>query len=58
MNPLKRLNEYFEDKSKPFLIIVNIAILLGIGLVDYFTGYEMKLSLSYVEVERPRVSLS
>jgi hypothetical protein len=43
MNLLKRLTEYFENKPKPFLIIVNIALLLCIGLVAYVTGYKMSL---------------
>jgi hypothetical protein len=43
MDILKQLTEYFENKSKPFLIMVNIALLLCIGLVAYVTGYEMSL---------------
>jgi len=48
MKQLKQLTEYFENKSKPFLIIVNIFILLCIGLVDYVTGYEIGISLFYL----------
>ena len=48
MNLLKRLNDYFEDKPKPSLIIINMAILLCIGLIDYLTGYEVGISLFYL----------
>jgi signal transduction histidine kinase len=48
MNLLKRFNDYFEDKSKPFLITINIVLLLCIGLVDYATGYEIGISLFYL----------
>lgn len=48
MNILQRLSVYFENKSKPFLITVNIALLLCIGLVDYATGYEIGISLFYL----------
>ena len=48
MKQLKQLTEYFENKSKPFLIIVDIFILLCIGLVDYVTGYEIGISLFYL----------
>jgi len=43
MNLLNRLTEYFENKPKPFLIMVNIALLLCIGFVAYITGYDMSL---------------
>jgi diguanylate cyclase (GGDEF)-like protein len=39
---------YFENKSKPFLITVNIALLLCIGFVDYATGFEIGISLFYL----------
>ncbi len=48
MNILKRLTEYFGNKSKPFLTMVNIALLLCIGLVDYITGFEIGMSLFYL----------
>jgi len=48
MNILQRLSVYFENKSKPFLITINIALLLCIGLVDYATGYEIGISLFYL----------
>ena len=48
MDQLRQLSEYFENKSKSFLIIINFTILLGIGLVDYLTGYEIGISLFYL----------
>jgi len=48
MNLLKQLAEYFEKNSKPFLILVNMALLICIGLVDYLTGYEIGISLFYL----------
>lgn len=45
---LQWLSNYFENKSKPFLITVNIALLLCIGLLDYATGYEIGISLFYL----------
>ena len=48
MNTLKRLAEYFENKPKPLLITVNIAVLLGIGFIDYITGYEIGISFFYL----------
>ena len=48
MNQIKRLAEYFENKSKSFIIVVNIALLIGIGLVDYITGYEIGISFFYL----------
>lgn len=48
MNKLTRVTEYFENKSKSFIIAVNIALLIGIGLVDYITGYEIGISFFYL----------
>lgn len=48
MNILQRFFKYFENQSKPFLITVNIALLLCVGLVDYITGYEIGISLFYL----------
>jgi len=48
MSTVQRLSEYFEHKSKPFLIAVNITLLLCIGFVDYITGYEIGISLFYL----------
>jgi len=48
MNGFRQLTEYFKPKPKPVLMIVNIALLLGIGLVDYVTGYEIGISLFYL----------
>lgn len=48
MKLLQRLSKYFENKSKPFLITFNIAILVCIGCVDYITGYEIGISLFYL----------
>jgi len=42
------LSKYFESRSKPFLITVNITLLLCIGFVDYITGYEIGISLFYL----------
>jgi len=42
------LSKYFENKSKPFLITVNITLLFCIGLADYITGYEIGISLFYL----------
>ena len=48
MHPVDELTVFFNTKSKPFLVIVNVAILFGIGVVDYFTGYEIGVSLFYL----------
>jgi len=48
MKQLKQFSEYFENKSKPFLIMLDIALLLCIGLVDHITGYEIGISLFYL----------
>lgn len=48
MKLLQQLSKYFEGKSKPFLITVNIILLLCIGLLDYITGYEIGILLFYL----------
>lgn len=48
MNILKLLTEYFENKSKLFIITVNFTVLIGVGLADYLTGYEIGISLFYL----------
>jgi hypothetical protein len=48
MRLLRRLTAYFANKSKPFLITANIALLLCVGMVDYTTGYEIGVSLFYL----------
>ena len=48
MKLLLRLSKYFERKSKPFLITVDIVLLLCIGLLDYITGYNIGISLFYL----------
>ena len=45
---MSKLTEFFEHKSKPFLITLNIVLLLCIGLIDYVTGYEIGISLFYL----------
>jgi len=48
MSMLQQLSTHFENKSKPFLITINIVLLLCIGVVDYITGYEIGISLFYL----------
>jgi signal transduction histidine kinase len=48
MNLLQRLTEYFRNKPKPLLILINIGLLLCIGVADYAAGYEIGISLFYL----------
>jgi hypothetical protein len=48
MHILKQLAGYFENKSKPFLLAVNISLLFVVGLTDFVTGYEIGISLFYL----------
>ncbi len=45
---ISKLTEFLKSKSKPFLITVNILLLIFVGLVDYVTGYEIGVSLFYL----------
>lgn len=42
------INEYLSRQSSIFLVVLNIAMVLLIGSVDYLLGYEMGLSLFYL----------
>jgi diguanylate cyclase (GGDEF)-like protein len=37
-----------ENLSRPLLIIVGLALLCGVGFLDYWTGYEISFSLFYL----------
>ncbi len=37
-----------EKLSQPFWIIAGIAVLCGVGMLDYLTGYELSFSLFYL----------
>jgi hypothetical protein len=37
-----------EGRSRPFLILAGLTVLVVIGVVDYLTGYEMLFSVFYL----------
>jgi diguanylate cyclase (GGDEF)-like protein len=39
---------YLEKRSHLFWILIGIACILGIGIIDYLTGYEISFSLFYL----------
>jgi diguanylate cyclase (GGDEF)-like protein len=44
---MKNLLEDLAKKPKPFLFVIGLAFILLFGAVDYFTGYEISLSIFY-----------
>ena len=43
-----RLLETLERRSRPFLILAGLGVLVVIGIIDYLTGYEMLFSVFYL----------
>jgi diguanylate cyclase (GGDEF)-like protein len=39
---------FFEKRSKPFWVSVGIAFIIILGIIDYFSGYEISFSLFYL----------
>lgn len=39
---------FFERRSKPFWVTVGIVLVIILGIIDYFTGYDLNLSLFYL----------
>src|ERR1035441_2814716 len=40
--------QILERRSKPFLMVAGLAVLVLIGIVDYLTGFEMLFSVFYL----------
>src|ERR1039458_497073 len=40
--------QILERRSKPFLMVAGLAVLVVIGIIDYFTGFEMLFSVFYL----------
>jgi diguanylate cyclase (GGDEF)-like protein len=40
--------EYLENRTKSFWIIVGFVLIIGLGILDYLTGYEFSFSLFYL----------
>ena len=40
--------ERLERRSRPFLVLAGLGVLVIIGLVDYLTGFEMQFSVFYL----------
>jgi predicted signal transduction protein with EAL and GGDEF domain len=45
---LMTISEYLSKKPKPFLTVLGVLLVLFIGYIDYFTGYEISFSIFYV----------
>jgi diguanylate cyclase (GGDEF)-like protein len=39
---------FFERRSKPFWVIAGVVLVIILGIIDYFSGYELNLSLFYL----------
>jgi len=39
---------FFEKRSKPFWVSTGLAFVIILGIIDYFTGYEVSFSLFYL----------
>src|ERR1035437_629544 len=40
--------QILERRSKPFLMVAGLAVLVVIGIIDYLTGFEMLFSVFYL----------
>lgn len=40
--------ERLENWNKPLIVLVSLMLIVGLGLIDYFTGYELSFSLFYL----------
>ena len=43
-----KILERFEKWHKSLLVLVSLMLIIGLGLIDYFTGYEFSFSLFYL----------
>jgi diguanylate cyclase (GGDEF)-like protein len=39
---------FFERRTKPFWVIAGVVLVILLGIIDYFSGYELNLSLFYL----------
>jgi len=39
---------FFERRTKPFWVIVGVVLVILLGIIDYFSGYELDISLFYL----------
>jgi diguanylate cyclase (GGDEF)-like protein len=39
---------FFEKRSKPFWVIAGVVLVIILGIINYFSGYELNLSLFYL----------